>query len=255
MTRGRTPRTTPPPAPGRHAPAGRQADAQLRDFARLVCHDLHAPLRSIRGFAQLLAARHGEELSEPGRRCAANIVGASARMAELLDGLLRYASLGAAGVKRQLVSLDVPLRRALRAVEDRVADSGATVDVPRRMPALRTDEDLLATALEGLLANALEYREPGGQPQVGVTCREEPEHVVLEVRDDGIGIPAQHREKVFQAFQRLHTQEEHPGTGLGLAVVRRAAELLGGEVWIRSAPHRGCTACLRLPRQAPEPQG
>jgi len=232
------------------------ANRDLQSFSYSVSHDLRAPLRAIHGFAEILVRRHRDGMNEQGRHYLDNIVKAGADMGVLIDDLLRYSRLGRTAVQRHAVDLNRLLEQIGRTLEARTAEIGAELVIPARLPEIQGDRTLLEQILTNLLVNAYTYRRRDVKPRVEFYCREETEHWILCVADNGIGIDRDQFDRIFIVFQRLHGPDEYPGTGIGLALVRKAAQLLGGEVWVESEVGRGSTFCVRLPKvpRVPAPQ-
>lgn len=223
------------------------ANKELEAFAYSVSHDLRAPLRAINSFAEIIARRHRESLNEEGRHYFDNIVEASSQMGLLIDDLLTYSRLGRRAVRHQPVPLGDLLAQVTENLADRVAETGAHLSIPDHLPVVYGDWTLLSQVFTNLLDNALTYHRPGVPPRVVVSCQTEAAHIVVRVADNGIGIPPEFHEKAFNVFQRLHSQDDYPGTGIGLAVVKRSAELLGGQVWVESVVGEGSTFSVELP--------
>jgi signal transduction histidine kinase len=220
----------------------------LEEFVYSVSHDLRAPLRAISGFAEIVARRHRADLNEEGRHYVDNVVEAAHRMGRLIDDLLRYSRLGRAAVRRE----DVPLAEVLEDVAEnlapRLASTGGRLDVPRDLPVVAGDRSLLMQVFGNLIENGLTYHARLAPPRVRVECRLEEADVVVRVEDEGIGIDLRYQDKVFSIFQRLHSDEEYPGTGVGLAIVKKAVGLLGGKVWVESERGKGSVFSVRLSR-------
>jgi len=225
------------------------ANRDLEAFSYSSSHDLRAPLRAISGFAQILARRERESLTEEGRHHLDNIVEASAHMGRLLDDLLNYARLGRRAVNLQPVALAELLAQAAKHLAPRVSEAGAELVIPRGLPAIESDPTLLGQALGNLIDNALRYHRRDVPPRVEFACKLDAGHATLTVTDNGIGIPAEHFDKIFNPFQRLHSQEQYPGTGIGLAIVAKAVEMLGGRIWVESAVGAGSRFFVELPLQ------
>ncbi len=223
------------------------ANAELEAFAYSVSHDLRAPLRSISGFAQIIARRHRDDLNEEGRHYFDNIVEASQHMSRLIDDLLRYSRLGRKAVRRQPVPLGDVMDQALDNLAEAIGTTDARLDVPADLPVVAGDPTLLQQTFTNLLDNALTYHAPDVAPAITVDWETENDHVTVRVADEGIGIPAEYQDKIFKLFQRLHSQDDYAGTGIGLAIVKKAAELLGGRVWVESKEGEGATFFVRLP--------
>jgi len=224
------------------------ANKRLESFSYSVSHDLRTPLRAISGFAQILARRHRETLNEEGQRYMDNIVRASALMGRLIEDLLNYSRLGRQTVTLKSVALDEVVADVMRQLQPRVAELGAEIHIADPLPLVRGDPTLLTQIILNLLDNALTYCKPGSPPRVELSCRTEPgsREVTISVTDHGIGIAAAQFEAIFGVFQRLHSQDEYPGTGIGLATVKQAAAMLGGQVWVESEPGVGSTFHVKL---------
>lgn len=225
------------------------ANKELEAFSYSVSHDLRAPLRAVSGFAEIIARRHRASLDDQGQHYVDNIVEASARMSQLIDDLLAYSRLGRTSVRRQSVSLHDLLARITKDLAARAAESDADIDLPGDRLVVRGDPTLLNQIFANLLGNALTYHRPGSPPRVAISWRDESDHVVVCVSDNGIGIPPEYHNKIFNVFQRLHSEDDYPGTGIGLAIVKKAAELLGGRVWVESVVGEGSTFFVQLPKE------
>ena len=224
------------------------ANKELEAFAYSVSHDLRAPLRAIHGFAEIIAHRHRESLNEEGQHYFDNIAQAGGQMDRLIDDLLIYSRLGRRAVRHQLAPLGDLLAQVIETLADRVAETGAHLNIPDDLPVITGDPMLLNRILTNLLDNALTYHRPGVPLRVEVSCQAEADRIILRVTDNGIGIAPEFHEKIFSIFQRLHSQDEYPGAGIGLAMVKKSAELLGGRVWVESVVGEGSTFSVELPQ-------
>jgi PAS domain S-box-containing protein len=225
------------------------ANKELESFSYSVSHDLRAPLRAISGFSAIIARRHRANLNEEGQHYVDNIVQASERMGHLIDDLLTYARLGRMGVRRKPVPLASLVNEISTNMQSRFAEIHGTLNVAENLPTVIGDQTLLSQVFTNLLENAFTYHKPTVPPQVSLTYYNEDKHVVVKVSDNGIGIPLEYQEKIFNVFQRLHSEEEYPGTGIGLATVRKSVDLLGGSVWVESKSGEGSTFFVRLPKE------
>jgi PAS domain S-box-containing protein len=231
----------------------RRSNQELERFAYLASHDLAEPLRTMSGFATLLRERYEDVLDERGLRYADHVIGAAGRMRELIDGLLEYSRSGRQKPACEPVALTPVVEEIIRELGARVSDRGATIDV-RDLPVVLGDPLLLRQLLQNLIANALKFTD-GRVPVVTVSAGWEEGDCRISVADNGIGIAAEHRDRIFEMFQRLHGRERFEGTGIGLALTKRIVELHGGRIWVDSAPGEGATFSFTLapaPREAPE---
>ena len=218
----------------------------LESFSYSVSHDLRTPLRAISGFAQILARRHRASLAEEGRHYLDNIVRASAQMGRLIEDLLGYARLGRRVVKLEPVELGGVISEVLHDLEPRLKELGAELRLPEGPPVVLGDSTLLFQIFLNLIENALTYRHRDVRPQVAITCNLHDGHATVCVEDNGIGIPPEHFDTIFGVFQRLHNQDEYPGTGIGLATVKRAAQMLQARVWVESNAGAGSRFFVQL---------
>ncbi len=221
---------------------------ELETFAYSVSHDLKAPLRGIDGYSHLLLADHADRLDEEGRLFLNNIRTGVRQMGRLIDDLLAYSRVE----RRNLQAADIALREMLRGIlaERAGAAEGAAARVELDVPdiTVRCDRDGLAQVLRNLIDNAFKYSRDADPPLVRIGAEEQEHAHHIWVADNGIGFDMKFHERIFEIFQRLQRAEEYPGTGVGLAIVRRAVTRMGGRVWAESEPGRGATFHLELPR-------
>lgn len=225
------------------------ANKELESFSYSVSHDLRAPLRAISGFASIIARRHRPDLNEEGQHYVDNIVLASERMGFLIDDLLTYSRLGREGIRH----LPIPLTRVLidivKNFQNRIDESHGRITIAESFPTIIGDQTLVDQIFTNLLENAITYHKTNIPPKVNVDWKVNGNDVIVTVCDNGIGIPPEFLEKVFNMFQRLHSEDEYPGTGIGLANVKKSVELLGGSVWVESKVGEGSNFFIRLPKE------
>ena len=218
----------------------------LDTFAHVAAHDLKEPLRGIRNFAQFLAEDQGDRIDGEGQAQIATIIRLSTRLDTLLDSLLRFSRLTREELGTQRCDLGHVVAEATALVASAVARRKGRITVQGTLPSVHGDEHLLTEAFANLFTNALKYNE-SVTPEVVVDARVVEDRVVVRVRDNGIGIAERHRESVFVLFKRLHAKEAYDGgTGMGLTIVKRAVERLGGSVRVESTPDGGSTFILEL---------
>lgn len=223
------------------------ANKDLEGFSYSISHDLRAPLRAISGFATILARRYRDGLDETGRHYVDTIVDSSDHMGVLIEELLDYSRMGRRSIRAERVPLG-PLVTRLRATfGDRIAATGATLEVVEPLATPVADPTLLERILSNLVDNALTYHRSDVAARVTLSATRRGRTVALAVADNGIGIPPEYRERIFEVFVRLHTDEEYPGTGIGLSIVRKAAGLMGSDVTVESTEGVGSTFNLELP--------
>lgn len=222
-----------------------RSQADLAQFASIAAHDLKEPLRTISSFLQLLAEHLGDGLDESSRRYLRFALDGARRLQALIEDLLAYARLGAAGPARDVVSLQAVLATVLSKMGAAIESSRAMISVGP-LPEVSGSAGRLEQLMQNLLENALKFTPPGASPQVEIACRCEERTWHFWVRDHGIGFDGKHADRIFVPFQRLHTAAEYGGTGIGLALCKRIVELHGGRIWAEGTPGEGATIHFTL---------
>jgi signal transduction histidine kinase len=217
-------------------------------FNYSISHDLRAPLVTIKNYANIVIAEHADRLDEEGRMMVQRMQGAALRMEETLKHLLQYSTLGREPIALEPVDLEGAVDELLIEHRALIQQTRATIEVARPLPKVRGARTLLMQVLTNLLTNALKYTEAGVAPQVWFLAADKDNTVVLSVVDRGIGIEPRHHEKIFNLFERLHGYSQYPGSGVGLAIARRAVERMQGRIWCESEPGKGSTFCVELPK-------
>jgi signal transduction histidine kinase len=221
-------------------------NAELEAFTYTVSHDLKAPLRAMDGFARALEEDYPDRLDATGRRYLGIIKSSARQMGTLIDDLLRYSRLERRELHRGPVELRPLLTEVCAELEEEMRKRGLTVDLALEVEAVHAEREGLREALANLVGNAVKFTpDPGGR--ITVASRREGDAVVLSVTDSGIGFDMRYHDRIFRTFERLHTQSEYPGTGVGLGIVRKVAERHEGRAWAVSEPGRGSTFSLALP--------
>jgi signal transduction histidine kinase len=224
------------------------ANRELESFSYSVSHDLRSPLRAIDGYSLMLQEDYGEQLDETGRRYIQTIRGGSQRMAALIDDLLTFSRLSRQSLNRQTVDMTALARRAAAEVLEGQAGPKPAVDIPD-LPAVPGDPALLRQVWTNLLSNAVKYSSKSATPQVQVRAAAEAGRVRFEVQDNGVGFDMKYADKLFGVFQRLHTLDEYPGTGVGLAIVHRIIARHEGAVSAQGERGKGATFGFTLPTE------
>jgi PAS domain S-box-containing protein len=223
----------------RHMTALTRSNLELQRFAFVASHDLRSPLRSIMGFLDLLKLRHADALGEKGSELLDRAKRAGQQMDELTADLLSYARLDAEAKPMTQVDTGTALEDAQHMLDAAMQEAGAQVEAGP-LPTVRGDRAQLVQLFQNLLGNAIKYCR-GSAPRVQVSAERGVGEWLFHFKDNGIGIEAHHLERVFEIFQRLHTQLEFSGSGIGLAVCRRVVERHGGRIWCTSTPGAGST--------------
>ncbi len=226
----------------------RRSNEALQAYAHSVSHDLKSPLLVIQGFAEALADEFGRVLGATGAEYVQHIQESAGRMRRLIDDLLGHAHLGQAWQEAGPVDLGRVVQRALEACASEIDRAGAQVRIAGRLPTLLGHEAGLLQIVHNLVGNAVKFVAAGKRPEIEVGCKEDERSWVLWIKDNGIGIEPIYHDTIFELFRRLHPRDRYPGTGVGLALVKKAAELHRGSVHVESAPGRGSTFRVRLPK-------
>jgi signal transduction histidine kinase len=223
------------------------ANAELQDFASSIAHDLRAPLRTMRGFSQALVEDYGETLDETACDYLNRVADGAARMDVLIQDLLTYSRISREELTLEPLGLDHAVGEALRQLGEMLRGAGAEVQVEEPLPRMLGHRAVLAQVLANLISNAAKFVAPGTGPEIRIrTERLAGGRLRLWVEDNGIGIAPEHQARIFQVFQRLHGMAEYAGTGIGLAIVRRGAERMGGSAGVVSEPGRGSRFWVEL---------
>ena len=216
-----------------------RSNAELEQFAYIASHDLQEPLRMVSSYTQLLARRYQGKLGHDADEFIAFAVDGAARMSQLINDLLNYSRVGSRKGEFRAVNADTALTAALANLRAAIGESGAVIH-RSLLPAIEADPAQLAQIFQNLLGNAIKFHN-GVRPEIRVACEDTPQEWSFSVSDNGIGIDPKHAAKIFQVFQRLHTKQEYPGTGIGLAICKKIAERHGGRIWVVSEPGQGAT--------------
>ena len=222
------------------------ANHELEAFTHTVSHDLKAPLRGMEGFAQALEEDFAERLDDTGRDFLSRIRASAGRMSRLIDELLQYSRIEKRPGERGAVALAPLLDELLDELAGEIQARGIRVTVDLAAGEVTGEREGLREALANLLSNAVKFSPPK-DGTIAVRAYREGERVVLAVADRGVGFDMQYHDRIFGIFERLHRQEEYPGTGVGLAIVRKVAERHGGRAWAESEVGRGSTFFLAIP--------
>lgn len=228
------------------------SNADLERFGYVASHDLQEPLRAISGYLQLLDEKLGDQLDESSKRYLDKSVEGAARMRQLINDLLSFSRLQRRGFAFTRVKLSQVLSRTSENLATLINDEKAEISSDT-LPTIGGNEALLTDLFTNLITNGIKYRHPERRPRIQITSRERGDYVVLEFKDNGIGIAEQHQKQVFELFARLHRREDYPGTGIGLAVCKRIVELHNGKISLRSESGKGSVFEVHLHSRLQKP--
>ena len=228
-----------------------RSNERLEQFAHAVSHDLQEPLRMVSSYLRLLDERYGDTFDEEGREFLAFAVDGADRMRDMVEGLLEYSRVETRGDPFEPVDLAAVVDDVRDDLHVAIEESGADITVGT-LPTVEGDADQLRQVFQNLVENAIEY-SGDDPPQIHLDAERDGEAWVVSVQDDGLGLDPEHADRIFEMFERHHTEEES-GTGIGLALCERIVDRHGGEIWVESAPGKGATFSLTLPATERESQ-
>jgi signal transduction histidine kinase len=231
-----------------HAVNLKRSNEELEALCYSIAHDLRGPLRSIRGMAIALREDCSSSLDEMGRDYVARLDGSAERMDQLTKDLLDYGRLSHVALTLESINLATVIDKTVMLFAEEIHVKGGQVEIKRPLPVVRANAVMVEQILNNLISNALKFIKPNVAPRIKIWAEENDQTVFLRVKDNGIGIEAAHLQRIFGIFERLHDYQAFPGTGIGLALVRKGAERLGGRVGVESKFGEGSCFWIELPR-------
>jgi signal transduction histidine kinase len=222
----------------------RRSNEELKQFAYIASHDLQEPLRMIASYLQLIERRYKGKLDKDADEFIAFAVDGASRLQNMIIGLLAYSRVGTKGKPFEEINCSEVLGDAISNLKIAIEESGALVTADR-LPVIKADAGQLIQVFQNLLANAIKFRleDP---PRIHVSAVQKEAEWVFSVRDNGIGIAPEYKDRIFNIFQRLHGKE-YPGVGIGLSLCRRIVERHGGRIWFESETRKGTTFYFTIP--------
>lgn len=217
-------------------------------FNYSISHDLRAPLITINNYAGIVLSDYAAGLEEDGRMMLERIRCAAVRMEDTLKHLLEYSTLSREDIALEPVDVEQLVKDLLIEHRGLLQETHAEATVDRPLPSVRACATILNQVLANLLTNAVKYTQAGEPPRIRIFAERRQSNVVLKVTDRGIGIEPKYHERIFRIFERLHGYSKYPGSGVGLAIARRAMERMNGRIWVESQPGSGSCFCLELPK-------
>ncbi len=224
------------------------ANKELETFTYSVSHDLKAPLRGIDGYSRLLLEDYRDRLDQAGILLVNNVRNGVAQMSQLIEDLLAYSRMERRSLLGQSLDLSQVVVKVLGEMRADIQQHGMVVDMSLQGLTVRADPEGLAIVLRNLVDNALKFTRDSHPPTLSISGVAGEKSITLTIRDNGIGFDMQFHNRIFEIFQRLQRAEEYPGTGVGLAIVHKAMQRMGGDIRAESVPGKGATFYLELPR-------
>lgn len=222
-----------------------RSNAELKKFAYVASHDLQEPLNQVANYVQLLEMRYQNQLDEDANEFISFAVEGVSLMQTLIDDVLAYSRVDSQSIEFELIEVEKPLNQALANLRTRIAESGAMISHDP-LPAVLADNTQLMQLFQNLIANAIKFRS-AKSPEIHIGASRQEDSWLLSVRDNGIGIEPQFSDRIFVIFQRLHTRDEYPGTGMGLAICKKIVECHRGRIWVESELGQGATFYMTIP--------
>ncbi len=221
------------------------SNKELEAFSYSVSHDLRAPLRAIHGYTKILSEDYKEKLDDDGRLMMNSIISNSDRMGQLIDDLLAFSRLGKKEMKIADVNMTDLAKAALAEVKSAAESFHCNVIITPLLPA-RADGSLIYQVFTNLISNAVKYSSKNDKPQVEISSFEKDGENIYSIKDNGVGFNMNYYDKLFGVFQRLHSNADFEGTGIGLALVKRIMVRHGGRIWAEAELGKGATFYFSL---------
>jgi two-component system, sensor histidine kinase and response regulator len=222
------------------------SNEQLEQFAYIVSHDLKQPLQVILGYGKLLVKNQQNTLNTQLIPGLTQIVKSGIHMQQLIDDLLAFSQIGTQHLNLKPIDCNLVLSEILANIQIAIAEAQATINYDS-LPTITADETQLAELLQNLICNGIKFHRADIFPEVNILAKQKEDEWLFEIRDNGIGIDPEQFEYIFQMFQRLHSRQEYPGTGIGLATCKKIVEHHGGKIWVESQPDRGASFFFTIP--------
>lgn len=223
-----------------------RSNSELKRFAYVASHDLQEPLNHVSNYVQLLEMRYGERLDADAKDFIGFAVEGVSLMQTLIDDVLVYSKVDSQSGEFTITDAQFALEQALTNLQRRIHDSDAEIIIADALPTLKADSTQLMQLFQNLIVNALKFRS-AASPKIEIGVERQENEWLFSVRDNGIGIDPQFSDRIFIIFQRLHTRDEYPGTGMGLAICKKIIECHRGKIWVESELGSGSTFYFTIP--------
>ena len=223
-----------------------RSNAELKRFAYVASHDLQEPLNHVSNYVQLLEMRYGDRLDEDAKDFIGFAVEGVSLMQTLIDDVLAYSKVDSQVSQFELIEVKVSLEQALTHLQKRIRESKARIIIQDSLPTIMADKTQLMQLFQNLIGNAIKFRSAAA-PEIEIKAERKEDEWLFSVKDNAIGIDPQFSDRIFVIFQRLHTRDEYPGTGMGLAICKKIIECHRGRIWVESELGKGSTFYFTIP--------
>ncbi len=231
----------------KHAEELERSNAELERFAYVASHDLQEPLRMVASYVQLLQRRYQGKLDKDADEFIAFAVDGASQMKLLINDLLAYSRVGSSSKSFETVNTETALEKALANLNAAINESDAEI-THGLLPTVFADDGQLTLLFQNLISNSIKFHS-NNPPRIQVAAEQDSRGWVFSIQDNGIGIDPEYAERIFVIFQRLHTRDDYPGTGIGLAICKKIVECHGGRIWVESALSKGTKFYFTLPNK------
>lgn len=223
-----------------------RSNAELKKFAYVASHDLQEPLNQVANYVQLLEMRYDSELGQDAKDFIGFAVEGVSLMQTLIDDVLVYSKVDLKGIEWELTEVEAALNQSLSNLRARIAETGAVI-THDSLPTIVADGTQLMQLFQNLIGNAIKFKQAAVPPQIHIGVQRQEDAWLFSVQDNGIGLDPQFADRIFVIFQRLHTRDEYPGSGMGLAICKKIVECHRGRIWVESELGRGATFYFTIP--------
>lgn len=223
-----------------------RSNAELKKFAYVASHDLQEPLNQVANYVQLVEMRYNHQLDQDAKDFINFAVEGVSLMQTLIDDVLAYSKVDLKGIEWELTNVNTAVNQALANLRGRIAETSAEITFDE-MPTIVADGTQLMQLFQNLIGNAIKFQKKEIPPQIHLGVQRQEDHWLFSVKDNGIGIDPQFGDRIFVIFQRLHTRDEYPGSGMGLAICKKIVECHRGRIWVESSLGQGSTFYFTIP--------
>jgi len=224
-----------------------QVNEELKQFAYVASHDLKEPLRMIGSYTQIINRKYASDIDDNTQAYFHYVIDGVERMNNLLDGLLKYATVGRGAQELKVINLNDTLLICQANLRLLIEETNTKLEVDE-LPSILGISSLISQLFQNLILNAIKFRNKDTFPEISIKSEEREKEYLIAIKDNGIGIKEEYKERIFVIFQRLHAQTDYEGTGIGLAICHKIMQRMGGKIWVDSEYGNGSTFFFTFPK-------